>query len=108
MGLNLVKYPLHVAAVAAMAAVGLAGSAWAGADDGGSKAFYMSPGPGAYSGAPAAETAPQPYQQSAFPGQDSAATATMNSGAYESYTLQPTEPAQRVRHHVWKPRAGAE
>jgi hypothetical protein len=88
---------IRVLAPTALAAAGsavLTSSAWAGADDGGSKAFYMVPDPGSYAGAPA--TAAQPRY--AAPQRDEVGpTATFNDKAYESYR---TPPRHYGRYHI--------
>ncbi len=78
-----------VLALASSAA--LTGAAWAGADDGGNKAFFGIPGPGPSAASQPQYTAPQPRY-------GEGPTATFNDSAYESYRTQP-QPSHHGRHH---------
>jgi hypothetical protein len=74
-------------------AAGLTGTAWAGADDGGTKAFYDVPGPGAYVlGSPA--SAPQP---AAPAWQGNGYSATVNGNLYDSYRAMTYHHRDRYR-----------
>ena len=77
------------------AVVVMASAAWAGADDGGSKAFYTTPGPGA------AYTQQAPATSSGATrsfGQDDRATARVNDESFEGYRSVPRHHRVHVKH----------
>ncbi len=80
----------------------LSGAAWAGADDGGTKAFYAAPGPGLYVQGPAPGAAAEPAQSDNPSIGGTPATATMENGAYQGYRDQPeaVRPQKRHKHHI--------